>query len=175
VGHDQRLVDATKRGSVQFVNLNGGSGCQVPVVQRRDRPQPGTHGPEMTAAKRPFTACGKPTPMVGQRGHTAGAVINVRARISFLASDEGERTADVRSTYRPLHNFGGPDNREMWFGQIRLDANDKISPGESREVLIQFNTEPTLLAELKPGRMWRLQEGLQLVATAKVIEVLDGT
>jgi len=101
-------------------------------------------------------------------------VINVRALITFLASHEGGRTSDVRSTYRPLHNFGEPDNREMWFGQIRLDENDKISPGESREVLVQFNAEPALLAELKPGRTWRIQEGPQLVATAKVIEILDG-
>lgn len=103
-----------------------------------------------------------------------GAVINVRALITFLASHEGGRTSDVRSTYRPLHNFGEPDNREMWFGQIRLDENDKISPGESREVLVQFNAEPALVAELKPGRTWRIQEGPQLVATAKVIEILDG-
>jgi hypothetical protein len=61
-------------------------------------------------------------------------VINVRALITFLASHEGGRTSDVRSTYRPLHNFGEPNNREMWFGEIRLDENDKISPGESREV-----------------------------------------
>jgi hypothetical protein len=63
----------------------------------------------------------------------------------------------------------------MWFGQIRLDASDKISPGETREVLIQFNAALALLAELNPGRIWRIQDGPQLVATAKVIEVLGGT
>jgi hypothetical protein len=109
--------------------------------------------------------------LVGQRSRVAG-VLNVRALISFLASHQGGRTTDVRLTYRPIHNFGGPDNRESWFGQICLDASDKISPGETLEVLIQFNAEPALLAELKPGRVWRIQEGSQLVATAKVIEVL---
>lgn len=71
-----------------------------------------------------------------------GPVINVRALVTFLASHEGGRTGDICSTYRPLHNLGGPDNREMWFGQIHLDADDKISLGESREVLVQFNSEP---------------------------------
>jgi hypothetical protein len=99
-------------------------------------------------------------------------VINVRAVITFLPSNEGGRTSDVRATYRPLHNFGAPDNREMWFGQILLGTDDKISPGESREVLVQFNSESQLLAKLKPGRMWRIQEGPQLVATAKVIEIV---
>jgi hypothetical protein len=113
--------------------------------------------------------------MVGERGQTGGTTINVRALITSLASHEGGRTSDIRSTYRPLHNFGGPDNRELWFGQISLDANDKISPGESREVLVQFNADPALVAELIPGRIWRIQEGPQLVAMAKVIEILGGT
>jgi hypothetical protein len=115
------------------------------------------------------------TAPVDQRGGTGSGVVNVRALISFLASHEGGRTADVCLTYRPLHNFGGPENQEMWFGQIRLDATDKIRPGESREVVVQFNADPILVAELKPGRIWRIQEGPQLVATAKVIEVLGGT
>lgn len=114
------------------------------------------------------------TALVDQPGRE-GAIISVRAVISFLTSHDGGRTADVRLTYRPLHNFGAPDNRELWFGQIRLEANDKISPGESREVVVQFNAAPALLAELKPGRIWRIQEGPQLVATAKVIEVLGET
>jgi len=115
------------------------------------------------------------TALVDRRGGTGSGILNVRALISFLASHEGGRTTDVRLTYRPLHNFGDPDNRELWFGQIRLEATDKISPGESREVVVQFNADAALVAELKPGRIWRIQEGPQLVAMGKVIEVLDGT
>jgi translation elongation factor EF-Tu-like GTPase len=112
------------------------------------------------------------TAPVDHRDGTGSGVLNVRALISFLVSHEGGRKTDVRLTYRPLHNFGDPDNREMWFGQICLDAMDKISPGESREVVVQFDPDPALVAQLKPGRTWRIQEGAQLVATAKVIEVL---
>ena len=111
------------------------------------------------------------TDLVGQRSGIAG-MVNVRALVSFLASREGGRTTDVRLTYRPINNFGGPDNRESWFGQICLAPGDKISPGESREVVFQFNTAPALMAELTPGRTWRIQEGAQLVATATVLEVL---
>jgi translation elongation factor EF-Tu-like GTPase len=111
------------------------------------------------------------TDLVGQRSGIAG-MVNVRALVSFLASHEGGRTADVRLTYRPINNFGGPDNRESWFGQICLAAGDKISPGESREVVFQFDTAPALLAALTPGRRWRIQEGAQLVATATVLEIL---
>jgi hypothetical protein len=63
--------------------------------------------------------------------------------ITFLASLGGGRTGDIRSTYRPLHKFSADQTiREMWFGQIHLDSDDKISLGESREVLVQFNSEP---------------------------------
>lgn len=112
--------------------------------------------------------------LVGQRSRTPG-LVNVRALVSFLASHEGGRTADVRLTYRPINNFGGPDNRESWFGQICLAPTDKISPGESREVVVQFIAAPALLAELTAGRMWRIQEGAQLVATATVLEILGET
>jgi translation elongation factor EF-Tu-like GTPase len=114
------------------------------------------------------------TDLVGQRSRTAG-VVNVRALVSFLASHEGGRTTDICLTYRPINNFGGPDDRESWFGQICPAPTDKISPGESREVVIQFNAAPALLAELTPGRTWRIQEGAQLVATATVLEILGET
>ena len=112
--------------------------------------------------------------LLGELGHTAG-LVNVRARVSFLPPHEGGRTTDIRQTYRPINNFGGPDNRESWFGQICLAPTDKISPGESREVVVQFNAAPALLAELTPGRTWRIQEGAQLVATATVLEILAET
>jgi hypothetical protein len=114
------------------------------------------------------------TDLVGQRSRTPG-VVNVRALVSFLPSHEGGRTTDIRLTYRPINNFGGPDNRESWFGQICLAPTDKLSPGESREVVIQFNAAPALLAELTPGRTWRIQEGALLVATATVLEILGET
>jgi len=63
----------------------------------------------------------------------------------------------------------------LWFGQINLDPDDKISPGESREVLIQFNADPDLVAEMIPGRTWRIQEGSKLVAMAKAIEIMSET
>jgi translation elongation factor EF-Tu-like GTPase len=105
-------------------------------------------------------------------GRLCPTVINVRALVTFLPTREGGRASDVRGVYRPVHNFGARDNRELWFGQLMLTNDDKISPGEAREVLVQFNSEPALLTELKPGRVWRIQEGAQLVATAKVIEII---
>jgi hypothetical protein len=89
--------------------------------------------------------------MIGQRGEIAG-VIDVRGMVSFLTLNEGGRATDVRLTYRPIHNFGEPDNRENWFGQICLASTEKISPGETREVVIQFNADPALLPLLMPGR-----------------------
>jgi hypothetical protein len=114
------------------------------------------------------------TDVIGQRSRTPG-VVNVRALVSFLAAHEGGRTTDIRSTYRPINNFGGPDNRKSWFSQICLATTDHIGPVETRELIIQFNADPALMVELTPGRTWRIQEGRQLVAMATVLEILGET
>jgi translation elongation factor EF-Tu-like GTPase len=109
--------------------------------------------------------------IIGQRSCTPG-LVDVLASVSFLPEYEGGRSTDVRMTYRPLNMFDGPESRESWFGQICLAPTEKISPGERLKVVIQFAASPALLAELTPGRSWRIQEGAQLVAIATVVEVL---
>ena len=102
-------------------------------------------------------------------------ILRVRASVHFLTPEEGRRTSSVRGLYRPIHNFGDADNRELWFGQIPLSGNDMIEPGDSRDLIVEFPLDPRLVAELVPGRGWRIQEGPTLVANARLIEVLDGT
>ena len=99
-------------------------------------------------------------------------ILKVRTSVQFLTAREGGKTTAVVGLYRPLHNFGEDTNREMWFGQIQLLPGDRIAPGDTRKVVIEFHADPFLLRELRPGRSWRIQEGPQLVANATVVEVL---
>jgi translation elongation factor EF-Tu-like GTPase len=101
--------------------------------------------------------------------------VKVRALLSFLPSDDGGRNSPAYSGYRPNHNFGRPDNREFYIGQVTFGANETIKPGESKEVQIEFINGPGLLEALKSGRPWRIQEGPRLVATAKLLDILDET
>jgi elongation factor Tu len=93
----------------------------------------------------------------------------------MLTPQEGGKTSAVRGLCRPNHNFGGADNRELWFGQIQLGPGERIEPGERREVVIEFPDDGRLLKELYPGRIWKIQEGPKVVATATLVEAFDGT
>jgi len=55
-GHDQLLVDAAKRCSVKSPNLKGGSGHQIPVIPRHDRPKAVLQFPRIPAAKQSLAA-----------------------------------------------------------------------------------------------------------------------
>ena len=95
----------------------------------------------------------------------------VKARLSFVRTEDGGRQSEIRSGYRPNHNFGSPDGREFYIGQVDF-GDGGIQPGESREVVIRFIAGPGLKERLHVGQAWRIQEGPKLVATGTVLEVL---
>ena len=97
----------------------------------------------------------------------------VRAKIRLLPTAEGGRTSPVRGgSYRPNHNFFGPDSRTMTIGSIDLPDGTELHPGESIELPIVFCSWPGLNSQIYPGREWRIQEGAQLVGIGTVLEVL---
>lgn len=97
--------------------------------------------------------------------------IDVVADVRFLSSADGGKTCPARAQYRPNHNFGSPDDRAFYIGQIELLPGDEIALGESRRVSIHFLSGAGLKELLTPGREWRIQEGTKLVAFARVLEV----
>ncbi|MEW6688556.1 MAG: hypothetical protein AB1452_05620 [Pseudomonadota bacterium] len=98
--------------------------------------------------------------------------IKVRAVFTFVPSTEGGRVGPAKSGYRPQHNFGAPDDRLMQIGKVDFEGKSEVHPGESANAIVTFLANPDLLAKLQVGREWRVQEGLRLVAKAKVTEVL---
>ncbi|MEA1649926.1 hypothetical protein UAJ10_12995 [Nitrospirillum sp. BR 11164] len=100
-------------------------------------------------------------------------VIRVRAMVRLLSVAEGGRATPVRGSYRPNHNFFGPDNREMATGFIDLPVGAELKPGDSIEVPMAFWRWSGLDGQLYPGREWRIQEGAKLVGWGTVIQVLS--
>ncbi len=94
--------------------------------------------------------------------------IEVRATMTLLH----ETLRPRHSRWRPNHNFGEPEGRVFFVGQVEFDPPGTIEPGQTREVLIRFLDGPGLREQLRPGRSWRVQEGPRLVATARLIEVI---
>ena len=103
----------------------------------------------------------------------AGEGILIRASIRLLPSSESGRTTPIRGSYRPNHNFFGPDNRNMTIGFIDLPEGKVLHPGESIELPILLWKWPGIEREIYPGREWRIQEGARLVGMGIVLEILS--
>lgn len=95
--------------------------------------------------------------------------ICVRANIRLLPTAESGRTTPIQGSYRPNHNFFGPDNRDMAVGCIELPAGVALHPGESMDLSITFLPWDRLEGELWPGRTWRIQEGARLMGIGTVL------
>jgi translation elongation factor EF-Tu-like GTPase len=100
--------------------------------------------------------------------------IHVRANIRLLPTAESGRATPIRGSYRPNHNFFGPEDRNMTVGFIDLPEGVELHPGESIELRIILSNWPGLEAQIFPGREWRIQEGARLVGIGTVLEILPG-
>ena len=101
--------------------------------------------------------------------------VRVEARIHFLSTAEGGRSSALQggSSYRPNHNFFGPDDREMCMGSIELAEGEQVAPGDTIVKAITLWIYPAVEPEIRQGREWRIQEGGKLVATATILSVLE--
>jgi translation elongation factor EF-Tu-like GTPase len=95
----------------------------------------------------------------------------VIAKISVLSGESGGHDLPGGARYRPNHNFGAPENREFYIGQVEVPP-EGLRVGESRVLSVTFLGAPGLDDVLYPGRRWRLQEGGRWVATGELVEVL---
>lgn len=99
--------------------------------------------------------------------------ILVEAAISLLAADQGGKERPTTKHYRPNHNFGGPDNRNMFIGQVELEEGEFLYPGQTKNLVVTFLNVRGLREHLAIGTEWRIQEGLRLVGFGVVKRVLD--
>jgi hypothetical protein len=74
----------------------------------------------------------------------AEAGIHIKARVALLPSAISGRTGPIRGGYRPNHNFGGPDDRDMDVGFLNFSDGQTLSPGESTEIDITLWPRPGL-------------------------------
>jgi len=98
--------------------------------------------------------------------------IAIKATVRLLPTTESGRTQPICGSYRPNHNFFGPDNIDMAIGFIDLPDGVEVHPGESIECNILFSPWDRLEGELYAGREWRIQEGHKLVGIGTVLDVL---
>jgi translation elongation factor EF-Tu-like GTPase len=99
--------------------------------------------------------------------------IRVLARISVVRTEDGGKSVPFTSKYRPNHNFGTPDERLFYIGQVEVPEGTWVHPGDTRDLVVTFIDGKGLKDFLKAGRVWRIQEGPKLVATAQVLSILS--
>jgi translation elongation factor EF-Tu-like GTPase len=98
-------------------------------------------------------------------------IVKVEATLSLLPTSESGRTAPIGRGYRPNHNFGSASDRSMYVGEVLLQDQEWLFPGESAQVAVCFMEAPGLALFLQPGRTWRIQEGARLVAIATLLRL----
>ena len=101
--------------------------------------------------------------------------IRVLARISVVPTEQGGRKGPFTTNFRPNHNFGGPDDRIFYIGQVEVPEGTWIHPGETRDLTITFLNVRGIAELLQVGRKWRIQEGGRLIANAEVLNILHET
>ncbi len=96
-------------------------------------------------------------------------VVHVRASVRLLTTADGGRSGPIKGSYRPNHNFFGPDDTNMAIGFVDVPNAAELKPGESAELQIAFWSWPELEGQIYPGRQWRIQEGGKLVGIGTVL------
>lgn len=99
--------------------------------------------------------------------------VTVKAEVRLLPASESGRIDPIRGSYRPNHNFFGPDDLNMTAGAIDLPDGCELHPGQSMEATITFLGWTGLADQVYQGREWRIQEGVRLIGIGRVIEVLS--
>jgi translation elongation factor EF-Tu-like GTPase len=97
--------------------------------------------------------------------------IVVRATLAMVPTDVGGRVGPFSKGLRPNHNFGSPDDRFFYIGQIEVPEGELVYPGETRELRVTFLNARGLIDLLKLGRTWRIQEGPKLIGTGTVVAI----
>lgn len=98
--------------------------------------------------------------------------VEVKAKFAMLSTAESGWTSPITSGLRPNHNFYGPENRNLCFGQVTVPNDDWIYPGEEKEVYIKFGLLSQYKNDVVVGFRWRIQAGVHHFADGEVIELI---
>ncbi len=98
--------------------------------------------------------------------------ISVMATVRMLPTAQSGRTAPIKGSYRPNHNFFAADNPNMTVGFIDIPEGRALLPGDAMELPIKFWNWPGLEQQVYPGREWRIQEGFKLVGIGTILQIL---
>src|SRR5215813_3490762 len=95
---------------------------------------------------------------------------HVRARVTYLNSEDGGRLTPVFSGYRGQFHYEGEQQQGRDAEQFFV-GREQVGPGESAECEIWFALPEKHLHRVKPGLPFQIQEGGRVVANGVVTEI----
>jgi len=99
----------------------------------------------------------------------------VEAEVTLYKTEDGGRSTPFTQYYRPNHNFDWPENSRMFMGQFELQENEWVHPGETKILNVTFIDSIGLRELLTIGRVWKIQEGSNVIGEATIKYVVINT
>jgi len=93
------------------------------------------------------------------------------AELKYLTTEEGGRRAPANSGYRPHVKF--PFSKMMTSGEQTFIGKDSVKPGETVKAEIMILSPQFFENMLEIGMQFEVGEGNRIVATGKLIEILN--
>ena len=93
------------------------------------------------------------------------------AELKYLTTEEGGRRTPANSGYRPHVKF--PFSKMLTSGQQTFIGKDSVKPGETINAEIMIMSPQFFENMLEIGMEFEVGEGPHLVATGKLIEILN--
>jgi translation elongation factor EF-Tu-like GTPase len=102
--------------------------------------------------------------------------IVVKAKIVLKTSEEGGRQSSLYSGYRPNHVFELADSANRltsYAGDIQFDEQEKIDPGEIKNVTVRFLKNQQLEKYINIGQKWLINEGANTIGFGEILEIIS--
>lgn len=100
--------------------------------------------------------------------------IKIKAKLKLYSTNNGGRKTGIRTGYRPNHvfeyNYKG-SIKQTYIGQINIDEDKWIFPGEIEIVNIEFLNVFEIEKFIQVGRKWWIHEANNKIGEAEIIEI----
>src|SRR5215471_18452450 len=94
---------------------------------------------------------------------------DIEAVVTFLPTEHGGRKGYALSGYRTQFYYDGHD----WDSAHHYPDVDRVEPGETARVLLQFISPEAHIGKLNPGSAFLIREGQRIVGYGAVTKILS--
>ena len=103
------------------------------------------------------------------------SIICVKAKFKLLPFEVSGKTNSIGTGYRPNHAFkqlSDVSKMSFYLGEIQFSDQERINPGETKDVVVMFARFGNIEKYLLVGRKWFIYEVPRFVAEGEICEVI---